>query len=641
MRLWLALLVLWVASPAFAARTVAVLPLEAGVGSEAHAGLGRALAGMLVADLSKVAELQLVERTQLEQVLAEIKLGGEGYLDPTTAQRAGKGVGAEIVVLGAWSVVEGTFLMDARFVEVASGKVVKAAAANGPASDFVGVEKEVVEALLTGLAVAVTPAEKRKILGDAPTESFKAFTDYGAGLDAQIRGDIEAASRAFTEAVRVDPDFDEAQAALEGLRSLTEAARASDAAKSMSEWERQLLAVIEGTVDERTRARGFVDDLPATAAFGLRMQALLKAERHCQRAEELHHFLQRHGWRWTPPKGTGKGRAPMLEASHALGQSLGVVPAGEDPYRPDSKGGYLSWDGGSILRNEHALAFGNGDPRPWDDGLPGLLQSVVKCYPAKEAAKRVEAMRAEVQAAGVGRLIGDLDTYPGITFADRWMVAAALVDVDAHGMSARWQRELEALIARFPDDNGQGYDRRWALARSEMVISRAKLHARYEAVLLGLPPATYITAVNALSGHGGDPFDRSHPYCAYAVGYLEQTYRRVGQPALPADAPREALSRRAGELSGLVDFGCIRGVPARVSTAEQAFGLLRSAPSRRQTAFSDREEAGCEAELKRVESYTEPARIGPNVSEDIRHLQVFTALSWYYPMLVFSGCITR
>ena len=88
-------------SAALAARTLAVLPLEQGAGSEQYAGLGTALAGMLVSDLSRTEALQLVERSQLDAVLAEMELASTGFLDPDTAQRLGSGLGAELLVAGS------------------------------------------------------------------------------------------------------------------------------------------------------------------------------------------------------------------------------------------------------------------------------------------------------------------------------------------------------------------------------------------------------------------------------------------------------------------------------------------------------------------------------------------------------------
>jgi len=124
------------------ATTVAVLPLDQGAGSDVYEGLGTALSGMLIADLSGVEGVVLVERARLDALLSEMALTETGFVDPATAQRLGKGLGAEALVTGSWSVVGPTFVLDLRLVEVESSTILKAARADGGIDDFVAVEKD-------------------------------------------------------------------------------------------------------------------------------------------------------------------------------------------------------------------------------------------------------------------------------------------------------------------------------------------------------------------------------------------------------------------------------------------------------------------------------------------------------------------
>ena len=179
MRFFSLLVALWLSLPA-SARSVAVLPLDQGAKSDTHAGLGRALAGMLISDLSRVEGLELVERARLDALLQEIELGESGFVDPKSAAKLGSGVGAEWVIVGSWSVVNDAFLMDARTVDVGSGKIVAAVDANGTVDDFITVEKTLVETLLEELEVAVSAGARRKIIAEAPTEDFDALSTYAA-----------------------------------------------------------------------------------------------------------------------------------------------------------------------------------------------------------------------------------------------------------------------------------------------------------------------------------------------------------------------------------------------------------------------------------------------------------------------------
>src|SRR5262249_7790431 len=64
--------------------------------------LKKGLAQMLISDLSAVDAVQLVERDRLEAVLAELKLGRSGAIDPATAAKVGKLLGARYQVLGGY-----------------------------------------------------------------------------------------------------------------------------------------------------------------------------------------------------------------------------------------------------------------------------------------------------------------------------------------------------------------------------------------------------------------------------------------------------------------------------------------------------------------------------------------------------------
>ena len=65
--------------------------------------LGTAAADILVTELAKTNRFILIERQKLEKVMAEQKLGLTGAVDPDTAARMGKVLGAAAIVSGAVS----------------------------------------------------------------------------------------------------------------------------------------------------------------------------------------------------------------------------------------------------------------------------------------------------------------------------------------------------------------------------------------------------------------------------------------------------------------------------------------------------------------------------------------------------------
>lgn len=285
MILWLFAL-LQVLSPASAqdASTLAVLPLEKAAASEQYEGLGKALANMLVSDLSKVPGLNLVERARLQELMAEMQLAESGFLDESTAQKLGQGLGARFVLIGSFSVVGQTMALDARIVEVETGSIKRAHDAQGEVSDFVSVEKDLVEGLLEGLEIELSTSVRRKVLIDTPTEEFTAFAAWGEGIEAQDQGDFEAAQKAYEKALNLDPEFDAAQSALAEVRALLENYKAQREERFHAVYGAMNKRMLDSFPDEQSRSMDTPDDMDLMVGWSLRLAALENEGMQCQRA---------------------------------------------------------------------------------------------------------------------------------------------------------------------------------------------------------------------------------------------------------------------------------------------------------------------------------------------------------------------
>ncbi len=74
---------------------------EAGITWWFGGGTGRGMADMLITELVKSGKFTVIERTQLEKILSEQKLGMSGAVTPQTAAKAGKLLGVDIAIIGA------------------------------------------------------------------------------------------------------------------------------------------------------------------------------------------------------------------------------------------------------------------------------------------------------------------------------------------------------------------------------------------------------------------------------------------------------------------------------------------------------------------------------------------------------------
>jgi len=186
--------------------TVAVMPFRYTGTDSTYRPLERGLASLVVTDLGRVRNLQLVERERLQALLDELKLSDNGRVDPSTGARSGRLVGAASVVQGQFDVTPTQVRVDASVVRASDAGV----AATGSGADqlraLFDIEKQVVFQLIDKLGITLTPAE-RVAISERPTSNLQAFLLYSRGLEAQDRGDFGAAATAFQDAAKLDPSF--------------------------------------------------------------------------------------------------------------------------------------------------------------------------------------------------------------------------------------------------------------------------------------------------------------------------------------------------------------------------------------------------------------------------------------------------
>jgi TolB-like protein len=205
--------------PATAPRTVAVSYFDNNTGKAEYDPLAKGLADMLITDLGQVQALRIVEREKLNQVLGELKLSRSKFIDPKTAQRLGKGLAAQFILSGGYTLAGDTIRIDARVFNVETGAVLTSERVEGKKDEFFALEKEIADVLIAALEVKLASGEKSKLRANA-TQSFEAWSSYAAGLDAQDRGDAAAARVAYAKALAADPNYRAARNATERLNAI-------------------------------------------------------------------------------------------------------------------------------------------------------------------------------------------------------------------------------------------------------------------------------------------------------------------------------------------------------------------------------------------------------------------------------------
>ena len=631
------LLALAGASPALAARTLAVLPLEQGAGSEEYSGLGTALAGMLVSDLARVESLQLVERARLAELLAEMELSDTGFLDPSTAQQLGGGLGAELLVAGSYSVVEETFLLDARVVEVETGAVLQAVDAQGTVADFVTVEKDLVEGLLEQLEISVSSSVRRKLLTEAPTESFPAFAAYGEGLSSQAEGRVEEAKRSFETALELDPQFVEAREAVAGLRSLVEADKARVALNKAEKEAAVLAAVLEAVPDVRARPADQEYDVIETAHFALRLLVLQELDLHCQCYEEMWSYAEQEGWLIHTPR-AAKGH-DLFEHTMLTAIEMELI---DDPGRlrtiPFDRPSVASMPGLFYRIDRYVLDLDAA--APGDGKGRGLLGAMFLCHEPAEQLEQIRRIQSAVRDAGLKDTEPDHDTYPGVSLDDHLETLWALTHARHFGMTGEVARIAEEVVDRQQEEMG----RRWAVRRAGSIADAGDSWDRRAALRQGMATETLMEVAHAVAAGGGSPLKQDDPYCAFFVSDSQ----RGAEHGLEMVAKDEArgnpnstvwsLARLGGVAAPLRDLGCIEGLPGRFSDVYEVFAWVGSSEDRKRADHGDDE--ACVSAFATLPSQVAASKLDAAAGRDeVLHRYAKSTLDWYYAALVGNRCV--
>jgi TolB-like protein len=191
---------------------VAVFPFRYVGTNEELRPLARGLTHVMITDLGKLQRLTLLERERVQALVEELALTDAGRVDPGTGARSGRMLRAARVVQGSVQDVAGKpdVRLDAAVVDATNSNVVATGTASDQLQQLFAIEKQVLFRLLDQMGISVTPAERRA-LSERPTADLQAFLAFSQGLEAEDRGDYQAAEAGYSAAVARDPNFRQAR----------------------------------------------------------------------------------------------------------------------------------------------------------------------------------------------------------------------------------------------------------------------------------------------------------------------------------------------------------------------------------------------------------------------------------------------
>ena len=201
---------------------IAVLPFSNGgsygQGKEDFDALERGIAGMMISELGQNPAARVVERQEIQHLLDEQNLGAQGRVDPQTAAKVGKLVGARYVVLGTFIDFYGDFRVDVRLVNTETSEIVKTESERMQRDHMFDIIRNIAARLMkdANLPALQRQASDQRMGRQIPTE---ALTYYSRGLLYQDRGDKAKAADMFTHALDIFPQYAEAQEGLQRVKA--------------------------------------------------------------------------------------------------------------------------------------------------------------------------------------------------------------------------------------------------------------------------------------------------------------------------------------------------------------------------------------------------------------------------------------
>jgi TolB-like protein len=201
--------------------TVAVLPFvnsAIGASNAELAPLSKGIADLLITELAQNSGIRVVERENLDKLLAEQNLSRDGRVEEATAARIGKLLGAKHMVTGSFITDKsGRMVLTLKSIDSETGRIEWTHTEPGKTEEFLSLVSKAGAAANTGLKLpALTPQARQTSEAKAEKQKkvpFQAVMLYSRAIAAQDAGKKSEAIELFNQTIAKFPEFDDAKKA--------------------------------------------------------------------------------------------------------------------------------------------------------------------------------------------------------------------------------------------------------------------------------------------------------------------------------------------------------------------------------------------------------------------------------------------
>ncbi len=170
--------------------------------------------------LRNVKEYIVVDRTNVDKIIKEVQLGQSGIIDDKTAKKAGKALGADLIVVGSYQKYGNRIRITAKLVEVESHKVLKQVQSTGVMDNIFELQDEIALRIINQTNISITKDVRNRITENF-TSNVSAYEYYVKGqkfLLSQLN--YVQAIEMYDKAISIDSNYSLAYAGLGKAYSL-------------------------------------------------------------------------------------------------------------------------------------------------------------------------------------------------------------------------------------------------------------------------------------------------------------------------------------------------------------------------------------------------------------------------------------
>jgi len=204
--------------------TVAVMYFTNGAIGAAHQELEplrKGIADMLVTELAGNPRIRVVERDQLQKLLDEQNLSRTDNIDPATAVKLGRVLGAGHMIFGTYVTdFKNNMRLDVRAVDVETSRIVYTETITDKTDNFMAMISRIAERANSGMKLPEMPRQAREQSSDRARKlPFQAAMLYSRAIAEQDRGNTAGAVELYRAVIQKFPEYEPAERALKKLRS--------------------------------------------------------------------------------------------------------------------------------------------------------------------------------------------------------------------------------------------------------------------------------------------------------------------------------------------------------------------------------------------------------------------------------------